>query len=436
MGVLSVTRREQHSGCLSTGEQPCGRLSTEWGTDPWARGAYSAIPPGVDEAVREVISRTTVENRIALAGEYADPRYPATVQGAYVSGRTAAERVRAGRGSSAIVVGAGMAGLAAARELTSWGISVRVLEARERIGGRILTDRSLGVPVDLGASWVHGPQGNPLVALASQAGLDLIPCDWNNRVVRRCRDGADDPAAASAINRLKLLLDELGGSGGPPPHENVAGWLAERGWSSSGPDAWAVATVVEQDWARDADTLGVRAVSGGVSLDGGDDLIAGGYDRVPALLAHGLDIQLGVTVVRVGVRGRQVEVTRQDGSVEIADSVVIAVPLALLQAGLPIVTGLPENARSAIGQLVTGHLEKIVLRYERVWWGEHRVIGAVEEGTDPAARRWTTFCSHADVTGAPILVGFAGGSAAQARPSGENCAAEAHERLRRAYGAA
>src|SRR3712207_2812119 len=60
-----------------------------------------------------------------------------------------------------IVVGAGIAGLAAARRLREEGYRVTVLEARNRIGGRILTDASLGIPIDLGASWIHGEDGNP-----------------------------------------------------------------------------------------------------------------------------------------------------------------------------------------------------------------------------------------------------------------------------------
>ena len=58
--------------------------------------------------------------------------------------------------TTALVIGAGMAGLAAARHLRSLGASVIVLEGRNRIGGRVWTDRTLGDPVDMGASWIHG----------------------------------------------------------------------------------------------------------------------------------------------------------------------------------------------------------------------------------------------------------------------------------------
>lgn len=69
--------------------------------------------------------------------------------------------------SDAIVIGAGIAGLSAARLLRAEGLSVVVLEARDRIGGRVTTDRSAGRVTDLGASWIHGIDGSPVAAAAT-----------------------------------------------------------------------------------------------------------------------------------------------------------------------------------------------------------------------------------------------------------------------------
>ena len=68
-----------------------------------------------------------------------------------------------------LVIGAGIAGLAAARDLAIDGYDVAILEARERIGGRIWTSHELGLPADLGASWIHGFEDNPIVQLALAA---------------------------------------------------------------------------------------------------------------------------------------------------------------------------------------------------------------------------------------------------------------------------
>lgn len=72
---------------------------------------------------------------------------------------------------SVIVIGAGIAGIAAARALQDRGFNVTILEGRSRIGGRISTDWSMGCPVDLGAAFIHGAYGNPLMEIAREADL-------------------------------------------------------------------------------------------------------------------------------------------------------------------------------------------------------------------------------------------------------------------------
>src|SRR5262245_39721660 len=70
------------------------------------------------------------------------------------------------RSREVLVIGAGIAGLTAARDLAIDGYDVVVLEARERIGGRIWTSHELSVPADLGASWIHGFEDNTIARLA------------------------------------------------------------------------------------------------------------------------------------------------------------------------------------------------------------------------------------------------------------------------------
>ena len=78
-----------------------------------------------------------------------------------------------GAGPLVFVVGAGMAGLCAGRILHDTGLNVTVLEARTRTGGRTWTDDALGVPCDLGASWIHGADDNPLTDWCAAAGIPL-----------------------------------------------------------------------------------------------------------------------------------------------------------------------------------------------------------------------------------------------------------------------
>src|SRR5476649_1175133 len=99
---------------------------------------------------------------------------------------------------SVIVIGAGIAGIAAAQRLQRAGCRVTVIEARQRLGGRIWTDHSWpDAPVDLGASWIHGVQGNPVAALARQFAIPTTAYDAgtlsNNLSESRLYDAAGAP---------------------------------------------------------------------------------------------------------------------------------------------------------------------------------------------------------------------------------------------------
>ncbi|MDP3525630.1 MAG: FAD-dependent oxidoreductase, partial [Hoeflea sp.] len=105
-----------------------------------------------------------------------------------------------------IVIGAGMAGLAAARALTERGNATLVLEARARIGGRVWTSTSWpGVPVDLGASWIHGTVGNPLTRLADAAGVPLRQTRWDPNPV--FAPGGGRVNIDDAAERAEALID-------------------------------------------------------------------------------------------------------------------------------------------------------------------------------------------------------------------------------------
>ena len=110
-----------------------------------------------------------------------------------------------------VVIGAGMAGLAAARKLTDAGNVVTVLEAKNHIGGRVYTERSVdGIPMDLGAGWIHGPSsGNPIVGLLNQTKAPTyLTNDSSVTVVNSAGQDVTDQQFGSAKSRYdKLLVD-------------------------------------------------------------------------------------------------------------------------------------------------------------------------------------------------------------------------------------
>ena len=109
-----------------------------------------------------------------------------------------------------IIIGAGISGIAAARALKAKGYNVLILEARNRVGGRIWTDNSLGTPLDLGASWIHGINNNPIKQLADQFALKTLPVNYE---ARQIFDDNGTPLTARAdttlSNRYKAMSSLL-----------------------------------------------------------------------------------------------------------------------------------------------------------------------------------------------------------------------------------
>ena len=418
---------------------PTAWLVTRWDRDPWSRGSYSALPTGADPRVRAILQRAVIGGCVALAGEYADTAHPATTNGALSSGRRAAsvllDRAQPRR---AIVIGAGIAGAGAARTLTDAGVFVTVLEARSRIGGRIHTDRQWGAPVELGAAWVHGVSDNPVAGLVVADGLHLMPTDYDDEVIHDTVTGAASSQASAAQDRLDGLLDQLEEQTSPRALSTQA-WLTSRGYPSGRFTAWAQATTITQEYGLDSRLLGARALQEGADDRGGDAFVAGGYATVPESLLAGIDVRVNTAAREVIVHGSGATVRTDEGDLA-ADIVIVAVPLSLLQAGMPAIPDMPREVRSALRSLTTGNLEKVILRYDEQWWPDAQVLGVVGGGVPGApagslaALRWTECYPISDIVGFPALACFSGGLAARQRPGTDDaCAREAAAALQAAF---
>ncbi|HMK93046.1 MAG TPA: FAD-dependent oxidoreductase, partial [Thermoleophilia bacterium] len=220
-----------------------------------------------------------------------------------------------------VVVGAGIAGLTVANALAHAGIECIVLEARERAGGRLHTIDLGGSPVDMGGSWIHHPVGNPLRALAADAGVSCLEGDplprlgaYDLREARRLsraevedvlalRDGAFSAAlerlrrelgpTASAAQAIETFVDGSGLSGGPARR-------ARQGLRAE----------IEADAADAAERQTLRWLWNEIEY-GGDlfgDLPVGGYRSLVRAVSTGLDVRLGVEVTEVAVDDRGVRV--------------------------------------------------------------------------------------------------------------------------------
>lgn len=282
------------------------------------------------------------------------------------------------RSRSVIVVGAGPAGLAAARQPTVDGFAVTVLEARDRIGGRAWTSDALGVPVDLGASWIHGIDGNPMTDLARAAGVELVLTRDSAYATfdvdgRRLKANEDD----LLYNHYQAILDKAVGSSRDPSRESVAAAFARtlaagskdtvppRGLDPSLVErylTWIFATEVGLDWAADLDELSVGAQNDGDDYTGAWAQLVGGYRAVLAPVASTLDVRLGERVEAVEV-GDGVTV-RTDLSSHTADRAILTLPLGVLKSGdVRFSPALPDATQGAIDRLGMGDFFKVAMRF-------------------------------------------------------------------------
>ncbi|GEO99672.1 flavin monoamine oxidase family protein [Methylobacterium haplocladii] len=256
-----------------------------------------------------------------------------------------------------VVVGAGAAGIAAARALIEGGLSVAVLEARDRVGGRAVTTSLRGHAIDLGAHWLHAGPVNPLVALGRARSEPLRKAAQDSHLVigRRPARPAEKAAFSRAFDRADRAMT-LGAS--RAVEDRAVGSLVPVGL---GPWRDRIALVHALVSGR---PLGEVSLHDWPSLEYGDNFfIGGGYGAYLARLAQGLPIALGTPVSRIDRSAHGVSVETENGAVLRADAVVVAVPIMVLQASVRFTPVLPPEIRSAIDGFRSGTYEHAVLHW-------------------------------------------------------------------------
>lgn len=410
-------------GCDSTAPtrrvpDPVGSLVTRWATDPFSRGSYSFLAVGASPRDRQALTVAS-GGRLWLAGEHTSVDHPAMTHGAFESGRRAAEQVLSAFGSArpalpVVIVGAGLAGLAAATRLRQAGLGVIVLEGRNRIGGRTVTDGSLGVPVDLGAAWIHGTTGNPMTTLVRSTGgdwrvsngdsYDTIGPDgrsltttesdavWRDvrRAIRRSRDSWEEDTDSPVSQWTDPVLAET----------NVRRQLLVR---------LELERTLEHEFGGSLERLSAWEHDEGTAISGPEVLLTAGYGPLVRSLARGLDIRLSSTVPRIEHSTTGVRVAVSGKAPVEGSAAICTVPVGVLQAGgLVFDPPLPRAQRVAVGRLGMGNLDKVVFRFPRRFWPDVDFLGITRQDS-----RFIEWVPLHRVVGAPVIVGFTAADAAR-----------------------
>jgi monoamine oxidase len=258
-----------------------------------------------------------------------------------------------------LIIGAGAAGIAAARYARAQGRGVHILEARPRLGGRVASSHALGAPFDLGARWLHNAEDNPLTPLARALDIHLTDADAARQEVtfigsRRATpaESAEYDAAFAAFeaalaNRAEapgpdIPAAEAAPTGGPWD-ATISAWLGEI------ISAWPLAAMSLRDYADNA-------------LNGRNLLPDGGMAALLERLAEGLPATLSAPVERLRWGGREAVAEGPFGTLR-ARAVLCTVPTTPLAEGvIRFDPPLPAEILQAASDLPLGAVLKVGFR--------------------------------------------------------------------------
>ncbi len=312
-------------------------------------------------------------------------------------------------GERIVIVGAGAAALAAADELQVRGFgNVVLLEARDRAGGRIRTTSiGDGIPVELGATWIHGVRGNPISDIVESNRIATVGTDYDNAVLYD-RDGRPaEPVDPALWGQYMALAYEMPDASLLDVFKRFA---ANHRLSDDDQRLWlhSLASMFSHEFGADISDLSILSYDGPSTLRGGDVVFPQGYSQIVDVLAAGRDIRLGHPVSEIDHSGPAVVVATESGDTFEADRVVVTVPLGVLKAGvISFHPSLPPAMQDAIAALDMGILNRTVLLFDEPFWDrDTEWIGYA--GERPG--QWSETLNLYPYLGRPVLAMFNPGS--------------------------
>ncbi len=404
--MSSVSRRgsTQHTP-PSTGPAaapPVKARSTEGKTNHASQGA----PPATPKAQLNAAQLQSLEGRAGAAPVAKGNLMALRLDPAAAVGR----KDRPGLDADVIIVGAGMSGLAAAKDLLAAGKSVKILEAQDRVGGRAHVDReNFSIPFDLGGAWIHGVDANPLTAMADAMGLTRKDTNGGPLYVDGKR-ATDKQLKAFEHTEEKFLatMKKLAQAG-----KDVSAAEALKG-DASFSDVWAS---VKGPLESGAELKNTSVIEASGFRDDNDDLVKEGLGTLVEKFAEGIPVQTGTPVKKISYGKDGVTVETANGEILRSKKIIMTVSTGVLASGkIQFDPPLPEWKKEAIAGVPMGLLNKIVLEFKSDIFDkdiqDNAVIHYDHKGTT-AQEETQNMDFLLKPMGANIAVGFVGGDFAK-----------------------
>jgi monoamine oxidase len=255
------------------------------------------------------------------------------------------------------IIGAGAAGIAAARKVAAAGRRFALIEASDHVGGRCVTDtRTFGVPFDRGAHWVHLPDINPVARLAARAGVEIYPAPPGQKLrigKRNAREGEMEDYLATLVRASRAIQDAARGKADVSCVQALPKDLGD--WRPAvefvlGPYAYG----------KNLDELSAMDFSRALERDV-DAYCRQGYGALLAKLAADLPVQFGIAAQRIFSTHSSVEIDTTRGRI-IARAAIVTVSTGVLGADrIRFEPALPPRQRDAIAKLSLGAYEHVAL---------------------------------------------------------------------------
>lgn len=331
-----------------------------------------------------------------------------------------------------IIVGAGISGLAAADNLIDSGKDVLILEARDRIGGRIWSHLWNGVTIEEGANWIHTSDGNPLTKFSEKHGFITYETPLNSMVAYLNGKKIDNDEYDYLVKEFWLHIIAKQEKG---QDESLAKTISD--FKTKKPFSFDEKKVlnylanseISNEYGTDLDNLSRDYFDIGEGYGDGELVLPNGLQQITDVLKDEVDVRLNHIVTKIEYQDAGVIVYAKNKQFY-AKKVLVTVPLGVLKSGdIEFSPPLPTSKQNAISELGMGLLQKHWLLFDKVFWDKDVIwiLSVNEQNCE---------CMNYTYTGKPILLCFTMGEYAKYQESlpDSNITSDIMSVLRNAYG--